>query len=60
MQKSWPNPIVTQIEQLKAFYPAEEYHQNYYLNNPSAPYCQIVINPKLNKFKKQFGHLIKI
>ena len=59
MQKSWPNPIVTQVEQLKVFYPAENYHQNYYQNNSSAPYCQIVINPKLIKFKQKFSGLIK-
>ena len=46
------NPIVTQIEALDTFYPAEDYHQNYYERNPSAGYCQYVIAPKLAKADK--------
>lgn len=44
-------PIVTEIVPLKTFYPAEDYHQDYYRNNPSASYCSIVIRPKLRKMK---------
>jgi peptide-methionine (S)-S-oxide reductase len=50
----WPNPIVTEIAPLGTFYPAEGYHQNYFRNNPSQPYCTMVIDPKLRKFRKAF------
>ncbi len=50
-QKNFRNPIVTEIVPLKKFYPAEDYHQKYYDNNSSAPYCQIVIAPKLEKLE---------
>lgn len=52
-QKNFRNPIVTQIVPLKEFYPAEDYHQKYYDNNSNAPYCQVVIAPKLNKLEKE-------
>jgi len=44
------SPIVTTIEKLKVFYNAEDYHQNYYLNNKNQPYCKLIIKPKLNKY----------
>jgi peptide-methionine (S)-S-oxide reductase len=50
----WPNPIVTEIAPLTDFYPAEAYHQNYYRSNPMQPYCQVVIDPKVQKFRKAF------
>lgn len=53
-QKLWDEPIVTEIKVLDAFYKAEDYHQNYYNNNTSAGYCQVIINPKLEKFSKKF------
>jgi len=46
-------PIVTKIEPLREFYEAEDYHQDYYRNNPRAPYCMFVIKPKLEKMEKQ-------
>lgn len=49
----WGNSIVTQIEPLTVFYPAEAYHQNYYARNPEAGYCQVVIRPKLAKVEAQ-------
>ncbi len=52
---AWDNPIVTEISPFKAFYKAEDYHQNYYNNNKKAPYCTFVIGPKLEKFEKVFG-----
>jgi len=52
---AWDNPIVTEISPFKAFYKAEDYHQNYYNNNKRAPYCTFVIGPKLEKFEKVFG-----
>ncbi|MCA9323805.1 peptide-methionine (S)-S-oxide reductase MsrA [Candidatus Saccharibacteria bacterium] len=58
-QSNWDDPIVTEIKVLDKFYPAETYHQNYYNNNTSAGYCQVVINPKLEKFKKNFKAFLK-
>src|ERR1044071_1932596 len=51
-QKNFKHPIVTEIVLLKKFYPAEDYHQQYYDENANAPYCQIVIAPKLHKLEK--------
>ena len=55
----WDNPVVTQLAQLEEFYPAEEPHQNYYANNSDAGYCQVIINPKLNKLRQKFSEKIK-
>ncbi len=52
-QKNFKRPIVTEIVPLKAFYKAEDYHQDYYNNNSSAPYCQVVIRPKVEKLEKK-------
>ena len=51
-QKDFPDPIVTQIEPLEKFYPAEGYHQDYFNQNPGNPYCTFVIQPKLAKMGK--------
>jgi peptide-methionine (S)-S-oxide reductase len=53
-QKIWRAPIVTEVAPFTTFYPAEDYHQNYYANNPRQPYCQVVVAPKVAKFRKQF------
>ena len=53
------NPIVTEVTKLTVFYQAENYHQNYYNNNKAQGYCVAVINPKLEKFLKQFKSKIK-
>ena len=45
----YDNSIVTEVEEIKKFYIAEDYHQNYYKNNKTAPYCMLVIKPKLDK-----------
>ena len=58
-QKLWSNPIVTQVEDLTAFYPAEDYHQRYFERHPEAPYCAVVIAPKVAKFRKQFADRLK-
>ena len=50
-QKLFADPIVTEIQPLPKFYAAENYHQDYFRNNPNAPYCRMVIAPKLNKLK---------
>lgn len=52
-------PIVTEVKELENFYPAEQYHKNYYKMNQDQPYCQIVINPKLRKVQEKFAELIK-
>ena len=54
----WPDPIVTEVNSLSEFYPAEAEHQQYYRNNTNQPYCQAVISPKLAKFRKE--HLDKL
>lgn len=51
---TWKNPIVTEIVPFEKFYKAEDYHQNYYRNNPNQGYCRVVIAPKLDKFEKVF------
>ncbi len=53
------DPIVTTVEPLIEFFPAEDYHRNYYANNPSKGYCQIIIAPKLQKVQKEFAALLK-
>jgi peptide-methionine (S)-S-oxide reductase len=57
--KGFKNPIVTTLEPLGEFYPAEDYHQKFFANNPYQPYCQYTIPPKLNKLHKQFSQLLK-
>ena len=56
---AWDNPIVTTLEPMTVFYPAEAYHQNYYNNNTNQGYCQFVIRPKLEKFEKVFKDKLK-
>lgn len=51
----WDNPIVTEIVPLETFYPAEDYHHNYFELNPENQYCQFVVRPKVEKFKKVFA-----
>ncbi len=51
-QKDWPDPIVTEIVPLTAFYRAEEYHQDYFAKNPTQGYCRLVVAPKVKKFEK--------
>ena len=57
--KAFPEPIVTSVEPAEKFYIGEDYHQEYYDNNASQPYCQFVITPKLKKFEKQFGEKMR-
>lgn len=56
---AWDNPIVTEILPFAKFYPAENYHQDYYNNNPNQGYCAFVIAPKLEKFEKVFKDKLK-
>lgn len=55
----WDDPIVTEISPLINYSTAENYHQNYFNNNPNAGYCSVVIAPKIAKFKKDFPHLLQ-
>ncbi|MEW6196815.1 MAG: peptide-methionine (S)-S-oxide reductase MsrA [Bacteroidota bacterium] len=57
--KIWDKPIVTEVSKFKKFYKAEDYHQDYYRNNPYQGYCSFVITPKIEKFKKIFADKIK-
>lgn len=52
--KVWGAPIVAELAPLDKFYPAEEYHQDYFSKNPDQPYCQAVVAPKVGKLRKQF------
>jgi peptide-methionine (S)-S-oxide reductase len=55
----WNDPIVTEVEALGAFFPAEEYHQQYYQRNPNAPYCRIIIDPKVLKLREGYSSRLK-
>lgn len=59
MQEYFDKPIVTEFGILDIFYEAEEYHQNYFIKNPSNAYCQAIINPKLSKIRLQYKDLLK-
>ncbi len=56
---AWANPIVTTLEPFVRFYPAEDYHDDYFNNNGSNPYCQMVVRPKVEKFEKVFKDKLK-
>ena len=58
-QRLFDRPIVTTIEPFTAFYPAEDYHKNYFANHPDAPYCTVVIAPKVAKFRKKYAEQLK-
>ena len=57
--KAWDDPLVTELAPFQEFFPAEDYHQEYFQRNISQPYCQIVITPKVSKFRKQYIHRLK-
>src|SRR4030095_399418 len=57
--KAYPEPVVTAVEPASAFYVAEDYHQLYYDNNRTQPYCQFVISPKIQKFEKKFAQKMR-
>lgn len=61
INESDPNgkPVVTEIKPLDHFYPAEDYHKDYFKNNSSQPYCQLIIEPKVEKLQKNFQALLK-
>jgi peptide-methionine (S)-S-oxide reductase len=55
----WDDPIVTQVAPLQQFYRAEDYHQHYFQENPTQPYCLAMVAPKVAKFRKQFASLLR-
>lgn len=59
IQSEHDAPVVTELHAPCEFFPAETYHQRYYVNNPQQPYCDAVIGPKLNKFRKRFANRLK-
>ena len=58
-ERIWDKPIVTQVAPFEAFYPAEDYHQEYFANNPNQPYCSAVIAPKVTKFRQRYADRLK-
>ena len=58
-EKIWPNPIVTEVVPFEKFYPAEDYHQNYFVNQPMQPYCQAVVAPKVLKVRQKYAQRLK-
>jgi len=58
-EKVWDDPIVTEVAPFTEFYPAESYHQEYYRRNPNQPYCQVVVAPKVAKFRKRYLERLK-
>lgn len=58
-ENAYPNPIVTEVSKLGDYYPAEDYHQNYFTLNPDKQYCSFVIQPKVDKFRKVFKEYLK-
>ncbi len=59
IEKAYPKPIITEVTRFDVFYKAEDYHQNYYNQNKGESYCQYVIQPKVDKFKKVFKEYLK-
>ena len=57
--KAFHDPIVTEVAPVSAFYVAEDYHQEYFANNPQQPYCSYVVAPKVQKFRHQFAKKVK-
>jgi peptide-methionine (S)-S-oxide reductase len=58
-ERLWSSPIVTELSPLPDFYPAGEYHQEYYRRNSGQPYCRVVIEPKVARLRSQFAHKLK-
>ena len=58
--KIWPDPIVTEVTALDVFYPAEDYHQEYFQHNPYQGYCQVVIAPKVAKFRQKYADKLRM
>lgn len=59
LEKLWPDPIVTEVTPAATFYPAEDYHQEYFVNNPGQGYCMFVVAPKVQKARKKYLDRLK-
>ena len=59
LENAFPDPVITEISPITTFYKAEDYHLDYYARNQAAPYCQMVIQPKVEKIRKVFSERIK-
>jgi peptide-methionine (S)-S-oxide reductase len=57
--KVWDDPIVTEVSEAPTFYPAEDYHQNYFERNPFQGYCRVIIAPKVMKFRQRYADKLK-
>ena len=58
-EEIWPDPVVTEVVEINNYYDAEDYHQDYFKNNPQNQYCAMVVAPKLAKFKKTFASRLR-
>ena len=58
-EKIWSKPIVTEVRPAETFYPAEDYHQEYFKNHPNQPYCAYIVAPKVKKFREKFAARMK-
>jgi peptide-methionine (S)-S-oxide reductase len=58
-EKIWPSPVVTEVLPAAEFYGAEQYHQNYFLDHPSQPYCAFTVAPKVRKFRQKFAEKVR-
>lgn len=58
-ERTWPRPIVTEVRPAETFYEAEDYHQEYFKNNPNQPYCAYMVSPKVAKFRQKFASKIR-
>lgn len=59
LEKLWPDPIVTEVTPAATFYPAEDYHQEYFVNNPGQGYCMFIVAPKVQKARKKYLDRLK-
>jgi peptide-methionine (S)-S-oxide reductase len=58
-EQIWPDPVVTELVEINHYFQAEDYHQDYFSNNPQNQYCNMVVAPKLAKFKQKFASKLK-
>ena len=58
-ERVFKDPVVTEVTPISKFYLAENYHQEYFDNNASQPYCKLVVSPKVDKFRKQFSEKLR-
>jgi peptide-methionine (S)-S-oxide reductase len=59
-ERIWSKPIVTEVRPAETFYPAEDYHRQYFRNHPNQPYCAYIVAPKVKKFREKFGARMRL